>query len=114
MIVNSFLNCPSGLHISVMIMDCPAGCVCHLTRSQRSSFPLSEAICVKSIVPIIELTYRVRLHLLDTVSAIKNDDEIVPIHKKNKQPLLPPCIMTPSSSAETRSSGKKSEKKRKL
>ncbi|KAI9490619.1 hypothetical protein BDB00DRAFT_875080 [Zychaea mexicana] len=60
----------SGLHMSPIIMDCPAGSICRITQSERASFPLAPTVCATQLIPIIELVYRTRLYLMETVEAI--------------------------------------------
>ncbi|KAI9243820.1 hypothetical protein BDA99DRAFT_610347 [Phascolomyces articulosus] len=102
----------SGLHMSVIVLDCPKGSVCRVTQSERAAFPLHPHVCFPSLIPILELAYRTRLYLLDTVAAIKGDKTVVSLGKKGKKrastSVPPPCITTtqssPSSSTSTTSS----------
>ncbi|KAI9488561.1 hypothetical protein BDB00DRAFT_740586, partial [Zychaea mexicana] len=45
----------SGFHISVIILDSPKGSACRLTYSERVEFPTDPDVCVKQLVPIMEL-----------------------------------------------------------
>ena len=60
-----------GFHITVIVMDSPDGSVCRLTYSERVEFPTDLALCIKQLVPIMELVYHVRLYLLETIDAIE-------------------------------------------
>ena len=93
-----------GLHISVIVMDCPKGSVCRITQSDRAMFPLKPHVCSPQLIPIIELVYRTRLYLLETVKAIEEFNEVVSIGRKGKKrALLPPCITNSSGSSSTKS-----------
>ncbi|KAI9247671.1 hypothetical protein BDA99DRAFT_591785 [Phascolomyces articulosus] len=92
----------SGLHMSSIIMDCPAGSVCRITQSERASFPLAPTVCSTQLIPIIELVYRTRLYLMETVEAIDGCDQVVSLGKKcKKRVLVPPCITSPGSSSSS-------------
>ncbi|KAI7856289.1 hypothetical protein BDC45DRAFT_64627 [Circinella umbellata] len=95
----------SGLHMSALIMDSPEGSVCRITQSERATFPCDADVCARQLIPIIELVYRVRLYLMETVNAIKNDNQVLSLGKKGKKrSLMPPCIISPESSSSTTTS----------
>ncbi|KAG2221380.1 hypothetical protein INT45_012426 [Circinella minor] len=95
----------SGLHMSALIMDSPEGSVCRITQSERATFPCDADVCVRQLIPIIELVYRVRLYLMETVNAIKNDNQVLSLGKKGKKrSLIPPCIISPESSSSATTS----------
>ncbi|KAI7853491.1 hypothetical protein BDC45DRAFT_510399 [Circinella umbellata] len=92
----------SGLHMSSIIMDCPAGSVCRITQSERASFPLAPEVCSTQLIPIIELVYRTRLYLMETVEAINGCNQVVSLGKKcKKRVLVPPCITSPGISSSS-------------
>ncbi|KAI8143034.1 hypothetical protein BJV82DRAFT_657405 [Fennellomyces sp. T-0311] len=92
----------SGLHMTILIMDSPKGSACRITQSERVLFPCDADICAANLIPILELTYRVRLYLLDTVKAISSTNQIVSVGKMGKKrALIPQCIISPYASSST-------------
>lgn len=86
----------TGMNLTVLIMDCPDGYVCRISRIGPLKYPSSVEEFSKKIVPLITIIAQVRNMIKTTIEAIASDTTIViPTINASTNSPIPPSIPPP-------------------
>lgn len=86
----------SGLSLSGLILDCPAGYVCRISKLKAMDFPATEADFAKCMIPLLTVVWQVKMVLKRSLILVDDDDTIdIPSLNAEANCPVPPCIPSP-------------------